>query len=347
MEAVNQHYIPKFYLEYFKNENGLVETFCKKYKTNKKPYSTKSLCSEDYFYWLKTWERDEVYKAIEYLYKEYEDKHSMFLKDFISKVINNEKIEETDIFTLCEFIVTTWFRGKSFRDYLKEWQIQLTKSYIRQMSFRDPKIAEGYKLIEKWEISIEMNNNNHLDWILDEEIKNQFINLLAHKQIKIYIATWKHSFITSDNFLLDLSYAKDRKTIYWVDFMSKLHYVTLTPKILIEFTRPMDKKIKVKKAKRKRIDDDKVLYFNQLRSYDCEYLYSNDKADIDEWLLIETELNNIENLSRLFWDKFNEYKKNVDWIEWYWWKINNKKLIEKQLWITAEFIASIEAKKLR
>jgi len=49
--VINQHYVPRFYLKLFANADGRLETLdLKKKIVCKKPYSTKQICSDTYFY---------------------------------------------------------------------------------------------------------------------------------------------------------------------------------------------------------------------------------------------------------------------------------------------------------
>jgi len=72
-DTSRQHYVPKFYLRKFTNDNNELEVFDVATETIVKPIGPKGVAYEDYFYGIRTGEPDEISQQIEKFFQEIEN----------------------------------------------------------------------------------------------------------------------------------------------------------------------------------------------------------------------------------------------------------------------------------
>lgn len=316
----NQHYVPQFYLKKFTNSSWRLETFDIENRRIIRPQSVEHVCSWIFFYWVETWKEDLVSQLLEEMFNYYENKFAWIYQDLINDINSTHQISEELLYWLCEFVTISRFRGKYFREQLKETSqdamkkmLQMRYSMMKNVNPDEEHIKdivsnkEADEMIVDWKFDIVENNASYVQFITDEENILWFINLFMSKKIRIYIATWKQNFVTSDCCVVELFPQKD--SFIWTSFFERLHYFVLSPRILVEFIHPNQKG---KKIKRKSISNDEVMYFNLLRSMQWKYLYSKTQEDLDEKLYSKARFNYIEKLYKIFPKNFEDDFKAKD-----------------------------------
>lgn len=318
--TANQHYVPQFYLRLFTNISWRVETLDIKNKRLLKSQSTERICSDTYFYSMKTGEADIVSQLLENIFCYHENNFAEIYEDLVDDIINYWKISDTYLYELCTFVTISMIRWKYFRKQLEDSHSEIMKRTAAQ-TYRskklhnpdDPevkKISSDEKLEEriiKWEYDIKMTNIEHIQFINDEKNIRGFSNLLFNKKIRIYISDWTRNFVTSDCCIAEV--IPQSRSVYWVHFMERLHYFVLSPQILIEFS---DNNQPWKKIKRQRIWKSKIMFYNLIRSMYGSFLYSKSKDDLIQEELEEAFVNNIDLLSTWFPSQFQDTKETID-----------------------------------
>lgn len=290
----DQHYVQKAYLDLFKNLNNKqweVDILDLKLRKVVKSKVSKWLCVEDYFYWIETWKQDTMSQIIEWYLWKYEN-NFLDLEKRISKQIlenNSSKLDEKDLYELCVYVSLTLMRTKNFRE---------------EMWFDDDKIFNTLWISKK-------DNITHIQFLFNSQNVYGFWNLLFNKKINIYYIKWlEKNFVTSDSPAIHV-FPEYEKSIYWVSFMRRIHYFPLNPNILFEFS-PYKSWKKVKKIQIQK--NDRVTYYNLIRSIHSKYLYSNNKDNYIENDYTIARTNYVDELYKIFWnhDKLDEDYKVIN-----------------------------------
>lgn len=303
----NQHYVPQFYLKLFTNEDGKIETLNKDFNKIMKPQSVESVCSDTYFYAFETWKYDIVSQILEEFFWYYENNFSNIYQELVNNILRYNNIKQENIYTLCEFVTISRVRWKYFREELYNMTTNIKDKLHNELNIE----------IENIE-SENISNHHHIKFMTDEDGMLRFINSLFMKKIRIYIAKWERNFITSDCCVTQIT--PEYHWPMWVHFIERLHYFTLSPKILIEFSNPNNP---WKKIKRKSIDDSEVMYYNLLLSIKWKHLYSKSKEDLIIDNYSKARANYIDRLHKIH-PSIYEQDKN---------KINEFKELADKLWI--------------
>lgn len=299
----DQHYVQKAYLDLFKNLNNKqweIDILDMKLKKVVKSKVSKWLCVEDYFYWLETWNKDMMSQIIEWYLWKYENNFLNLEKSINNQILenNSSKLDDKDLYELCVYISLTLMRTKSFRE---------------EMWFDDDKIFSTLWISKK-------DNLTHIQFLFNSQNVYWFWNLLYNKKINIYYIKWlEKKFITSDSPVIQI-FPEYKKSVYWVHFMDRIHYFPLNPNILFEFL-PYKSWKKVKKIQIQK--NDRVIYYNLIRSIHSKYLYSNNKDNFNENDYTIARTNYVDELYKIFWnhDKLdkdyeviNQLKEKYKWI---------------------------------
>ena len=327
----NQHYVPQFYLKKFTNEHWKIEVLDLSNKRTLKEKSTEHICSGDYFYSIKDWEKHVISQMVEDLFNYYETKFSDIYFKLVDDILNYRELEDKLIYGLSEFVTISRLRWEYFKEHMKNSQAEIMKKMM-QMSYnmikqhnpkdeRIIKIAEDKDLenkLIKWDFNIIKDNSDFVSFITDEKIITEFTQRFFTKKIRIYISNWERNFVTSDCCVVELF--PERIGPFWIDFYERYHYFTLSPKILIEFINPS---FPWKRIKRKVIPKEDVIFYNYLRSMYWNYLYSISKDDFKKEEYEKISFNYIDCLYNLFPTKYKHLKN----------KINKYSLVAKKMWL--------------
>lgn len=302
----NQHYVPQFYLRNFCNSDWKIETLKVNNFINLKPQSTRSICSWKYYYWFFTWKEDIMSQMHEYLFEQYENHFKNSYNDLVKNIKDVEPVSDQLIYELCSFVASSFLRWSWFRKQVKEFESDImTSTYkmmhkIRKVEKVLPKELESEEfadMIEAEEFKIEDKSNRwHINFLNLDTIQ-EYTNMFMTKKIRFYISNWDKKFVTSENCVIEIMPLKNFENHLWNHFMERLHYFVLNPNILIEFSSPSNP---WKKEKRKRINNDEVLYYNFLRSNYSEYLYSNTQDNFNKNEYFKIIKNRCEDLWKLF-----------------------------------------------
>lgn len=283
----DQHYIQKAYLEKFINSNWLIEVFDTKNNRISKSISPKSICKEQYYYWIQTWEKDYISQLIETYFKYFEDQFIDVYDEINNFIEKNIVINEVLLTTLCQYISLELLRSPYFRNRIHNLNEQIETHFSINWNIKN-------------------NNINHINRILDWNIE-KYTNYFKHKKIRIYVSNWERNFVTSDRCIIEV--VSEGKDIFSNWFYDRYHYFVLSPRILIEFSNP---NFPWKKTKTKRVSKNDVIFFNNLRFMYSKYLYSKDKNDfsIDDYS--ESRINDLDKYYNLFPNTFKEEKEKFE-----------------------------------
>lgn len=294
-ETIKQHYVPKFYLSYFKGEKDFVYVYDSKNNRKCRPSSPRSICSPDYFYAIETGQPDEISQLVEGWLKDYEDKFAIWLKPIISKILNLKKIESSDKYILAAFISFIWIRNPRMRSFLNDTGSKMAKMLLtfdvdqlfdkfesdKKRSFSSEQKESLKQFVRDGEYDFEFNNASHLKFMCEEfgGGDSGFTNLFFAHKWKIYISPNK-PFITSDSPIVE----------WWLPpkgfydsphFFKRNKYFTLTPNILIELLPPDESK----KVKRETLLGDKIekvdIFNILIAAKSINFAYSNSPEIID------------------------------------------------------------------
>ncbi|NCT54693.1 DUF4238 domain-containing protein [Candidatus Falkowbacteria bacterium] len=296
--TAKQHFVPKFYLKRFANKKGFVEVLDLNNRRigSARPFG--SVCYEHYFYGLETGKCDDISQEIEDLFKVLEDKIAPKYNIFIEKVLSNSHIEEKDMYYAACFMSMLWIRSKYFRENVNKMNNDALKkinklrasdgsfeNYLKETikkrgddSIRDEDIKLYKDLLISGDYDLKFSNKHHLLFLKNME---GFSNLFFAKNWRAYFAPADYSFITSDT---PISEMVPKRSGFWgSDFLSRTHYLALTPKVIIELVNP----ISGKKFKRKRIEKVDVIKFNLMRAdLSLEYCYSQTRNEFEDMIKV-------------------------------------------------------------
>jgi len=297
----NQHYVPQFYLKYFSNSEWKVETYDIKNKKILKPQSISHICSAEFFYWIKTGEKDKLSQLLEDYFTDIENYFAQRYDKIISNLQNyNDKVDEKLIFNLCEFIVISYLRSKHFRETLFDMSEDTMKwmmKWLTENKAFDTKNEEFRKVLVEKHFNVSFDNSFHIRFLIRNIEK--FTHYLYNKKIMIYISDGEKNFVTSDCCVKEIT--PERKWPFWVWFLERFHYFAVSPKILVKFYNP---ELPGKDRKRKRIWKRDVIFFNYINSRQWNYLYWKSKNDLLVKEHIIAHYKHIDDLYNLYPTKY-------------------------------------------
>ena len=201
-----QHFVSEFYLEQFaieKPKQGFrLRAFdVRAMRIRKRSYSPGGVCWKKFFYAAVTGVEDETSQYYEEVFGRFETVFSAALPGIIKRAVAQE-LTNDDLEHLAFIMTVQWIRTPSMREF-----VQFTKS----------------------------DNSSHLNLIRKEHV-NGFHNLFLEKKWRIHLSQDPYHFITSDNPVVH--WKPPMTGLIPVTFMDGSHLFALTPKILIETTRP-------------------------------------------------------------------------------------------------------------
>ena len=255
----NQHYVPECYLKQFAIENPnqgfMVRAFdVRAVRILERPFSTAQICWKKFFYAVETGVRDDISQALETVFGRIENVFSTALPGIINRAAA-QQLTFNDLDFLAYFMSVQWVRTPSFREWLQKvysdymkWRINVRASrpefrdFIRSTAddmgedqLSDEQIEEIKQRVQSSEYDVRWDNSPHLNFI-DEQKVNGFHNLFLEKKWRIHLSQGPYHFITSDNPVVH--WKPPMTGLVPVTFMDGSHLFALTPKILIETTRP-------------------------------------------------------------------------------------------------------------
>ena len=293
-----QHYVPRFYLKYFANTNGILQVLDIKNNRLSSPRAYSGLGYSYYFYAIETGVPDDVSQQIEKWLQKFESAIARELPSIISKILNDDHIDVNDRYILAVFMSMLWLRSPNMRTQLNQMEESMTKKI---MSFCAPKRIDQYikktekkisdkertkfiKTMEEGSYKLRFNNAQHLKFMTETLGFGGpgFTNMFFGQKWKIYIAKGKKRFITSDSPVIE--WWPPPKTFYGASFLERNKYFALTPEIFFELTYPIGSE----KAKRKTIfdsEDETISLFNILiAAHSHSFVYSGNKKVLENLL---------------------------------------------------------------
>ncbi|MBU2580000.1 DUF4238 domain-containing protein [Patescibacteria group bacterium] len=298
-----QHYVPRFYLKQFADNNGKLSVLDIRNKKIGRKRAYSGVCYEKFFYGVKTGEQDDVSQAVEDYLQNIEDKAVNAIAYFCKQVKDNKYISNNIRYDISYLMSIMWIRTDYFRQQMNRMSEDMTKKlyglnaghkdiYIKKakelakkqnINLSDKEIKKMRKMIIDGKYSLTFNNAQHLHFFEDVE---GFANLIYAKNWRVYIVTGKYRFITSDTPVIE--WFPEKKSFYGVSFLERKHYFPITPEVLIEAVYP----ISGKNLRRKRLNDKEVLEYNFIRpEYSLNYCYSDEEEQFGKILEIVNVLN--------------------------------------------------------
>ena len=224
-----------------------------------KPRAYGAVCYGQYFYGLKTGNKDEVSQSIEQHFGEnIENPLSKEWPLLLQRLGDATKhIDQEDKRLIAGFMIHMWLRSPSARSFINGNAERMYKQVAKiaysgkaaEISFAKHEKSTGAKLtdaeksdiksfIEDDEYSVEFSNKQHLKFMLDPEHQAGFTNLIFHQDWIIHISRANRQFMTSDTPLVIL--VPETKGFYGATFLQRTHLFPLSPTLLVEARPPKD-----------------------------------------------------------------------------------------------------------
>jgi len=326
--TIKQHYVPRFYLKNFANQQGILQTFDIKNNRMGSPKHYSSVGYTNYFYAVKTGVPDDISQEVEKWLQGFENFIASEMPRIIDKISNNDHIDRDDRYVLSVLMSLLWLRSPNMREQLNKMEEDLMKKVISLRATENIdsffKKSEGkmpdeqkekfIKMLKEGSYKVEFNNAQHIQFMMETLGFNSpgFTNMFFGQKWKIYIAKGDKRFITSDSPLAEWwQPPKD----FWgnASFPERNKYFPLTPEIFLELTFPIGST----KAKRKTIfknEDNIVDLFNILIAVKSHgFAYSNNKELLEK---IKNGRDNPGKLEMMYhkrfelpWRKYEEERK--------------------------------------
>ena len=247
----SQHFVPRFYLKRFALE-GLIQVFDVRAKRIGKPRPFGSVCYEKFFYAVETGVQDEISQAYEESFGRFENIIDKALPGIAERALNRQ-LTDDDLDKIAGFMSAQWIRTRYFREWLNKMYCEILKQLFKKLpSFSgfpdyvrsteegrettDEQMEELKRFIQSGAYEIPRSNNAlHFKFMRNEDFIG-FYKLLLAKKWRIIHSKESHHFITSDNPVVQ--WIPPTKGIFGPTFMDRVHFLPLTPNILIETTPP-------------------------------------------------------------------------------------------------------------
>jgi hypothetical protein len=316
------HFIPRFYLKTFTNQQGIIQTLDVK---NNRLCSPKSYCGvgyKEYFYGAQTGVPDELSRQVEKWLNFFENIIAQKLPLIINKILNYEHIDNDDKYFLSSFMCMLWLRSPGMRNQINKTNEEMTKKifgfnaedkiddYIEKngINLSGQERSDIIKNIETGNYNIKFNNIQHIRFMIETLGFDGpgFTNMFFGHNWKIYISKSKKRFITSDSPVVE--WWLPTTVICGANFLNRNKYFALTPEIFIELTPPEGSS----KVRRKTLFDDNDniidLYNILIAAHSYEYVYSVNKISLEKLINGRKNHGQVEmtyyNDFQLPWDKF-------------------------------------------
>src|SRR3989344_4570921 len=252
--TVKQHFVPQFYLRRFVDQDGFLHIFNLTKKQLEKPKTAKHVCYEPYYYAIKTGEADNISQDIEDVLSDIENRLAPEIELAEKELLGTGQISPYQKLAIATLASMLWLRGRYMREQIRRMTEDLTKQMAKfriGMPDFDKKMAKIYQkegkrytdeerekiksLILEEEYKVEISNQTHLKMILTG--LEGFSNMFFGKYWRVYIAGSDKRFMTSDSPVTE--WMPKRTTAYGTSFLERTHYLSLTPKIMIEMLFPL------------------------------------------------------------------------------------------------------------
>lgn len=259
----DMHYVAAFYLRQFYDLNGYLHTLTKKHLNIKKT-KAENIFYERYFYSLEKGALDQFGQQLECEFSKFETTAKNVIGKFIFDIKNNYQVSENEKVRMSEIAAIFYVRTRSFREdnldtttrLIDFMQDAINNSESDRIFFGEKDdIGMSKKELEVENRKLSEENSKHIKAMLKRI--PMYTNVFFDKNWKVYIATGRERFITSDNPVMDVSTGSDR--ILDNNIILRKQYFIVSPEILIT-TEPRE--MQSKRIKRKRITGDDVNRFN-------------------------------------------------------------------------------------
>lgn len=296
--TINQHIIPELYLKRFTNEEGRLETLNIELKKIVKSQSIGSVCSDKFFYAVKTGKFDQISQDIESVLEKIETAFSISLPEVEKKVLSNSKIIHDDKFLLSLFMTLLWVRSEKMRNNFSKMYSKFGKLMLETVSVNkietylsdqennlSQKEVQGiYKFIHEKKFDLNVDNMPHIKFMFEEIFT--FSNLFLGKKWTIIINHTNQQFVTSSNPVKEIF--PQKRGFFGRDIYSRDHIFSLTPRILIHLSSPIGGD-KVKRKNIYQLDLYKIIAYNMLiANNEDKMVFSPEKKNL-ETLLTEAK----------------------------------------------------------
>lgn len=270
----NQHFVPKFYLQRFTNQVGLLERMnIESGEILSEPKSPKRECVVPFFYGQFTGELDEASQKIEKYWQDIENLIAPKINSIEEKVINYKELDEESLVILAVLGAMLWIRTPHLRETINANNERFEKELYKKLA-REPGYMEKATQIRKKSgdimnedeaiklqaillnenYSVQVDNRMHLELIID---LRDFVDLFYAAKWRFLIATGKREFITTTNPCIEIFPKIPRA--FGPSFYERRHLFPLSPKVMCEAIAPW---IPGKRVKRIGVSDETVVIHN-------------------------------------------------------------------------------------
>lgn len=291
-----QHFIPRFYLKNFTNENNEVERLDCVKREIIAPSGPKGIAYGKFYFGIKTGKQDQTSQDFEDAIEGVEHSIAKRIPKIIKDILDYKKIEHHEKEVIAILMALIWMSVPTMRNQInrttEDFTRKVFKSFIDNV---DPKAIfpdseddrskfRKSREEELFSLKFEQNNLHHLSFYDNIE---EFAKLFLFKRWTIYISKASSKFITSDNPVVEILPDVERR-IRGTPFLQRTHLFPLTPEILIcanptETTMDIGKKVKRKTLYEKNEDWFKIHQCNCAQyMYADKYAYARQKAGFEE-----------------------------------------------------------------
>lgn len=316
-----QHYVPKFYLKRFANNDNQRSVQILDVKNHRlcKPSSYSAICYDKYFYGLESGVFDETSQEFENMFYNFENGFSKSWCKILTNALN-KNLTLQDFETLSWFLSTQLMRTKKFRDNVNlniaNFEKTILQETIKRLDLSNPIFAKAFencfgneiteeelqiakKILLNGEYNLSYNNATFLQHIAKniEGIKNLFF----WQKWKIITSTKNWSFITSDSPVVE--WEPKAQDFWGTSFIQRKHYLALTPQILIELQLCSIEEdiLPNKSVEYDQATDDEVLMYNFLLAGYSSYAYSTERKEFIEML---DQIKKPSNSIKMYWKNY-------------------------------------------
>jgi hypothetical protein len=249
-----QHFVPKFYLRRFADNDDWIQVLDLKRNKIVKPAAYPSVCWRRLFYAAEEGKLDDTSQEFEQMFERIEDSISKDWDGILDRAVNKH-LQPEDFMALAQFVAMLMLRTKANRDNFNRNMENVDKAVyglvMRNENFDDEATVRKYRAIGGENVSVEelkamqevfvngefslsYDNVSFLKFILSQ--LEGFSNVMITGQWTIYRRTEQFQFITNENPVVE--WAPRETGFYGTARLARWQYIAISPDVMIKIEPP-------------------------------------------------------------------------------------------------------------
>lgn len=249
-----QHFVPKFYLRRFANDENWIEVLDLKRNKVVKPVPYPSVCWRNLFYAAVEGQLDDTSQEIELMFQRIEDTISKDWDGIINRAIS-EQLQPEDFMALAQFVAMLMLRTEANRDNFNRNMENIDKAVYGQLmrneDFDDEATVRKYREIVREDISVDdlkamqkfmidgeyslsYDNVRFLRFLLSQ--LEGFSNVMITGQWTIYRRAGQFQFITNENPVIE--WAPKPTGFLATARLAHKQYIAISPDVMLKIEPP-------------------------------------------------------------------------------------------------------------